>query len=691
MTSPLGTADTVQVAIVPDFARFPAELRRGVDQAMREFTARVDAALQGVEAGVADTARQLGTDFQAGGEIAERAFRELDSTARREMASVTATTTAAAAATSRRFQAAAALAGAAFLGAGVAIAAGLGLLTAMGLKSAAALEQTQISFNALLGSAELGAKVFKDLQQFAAVTPFQFTEITGVAQRFFTFADALGMTKLQVREFLTVLGDLASVTGSGAFGMERAALAMSQMAAKGRLSAQDVNQLADAFPGFNVRAAIAAELGMTVAETMAAMENGTIDAHTGLTALLEGMRKFPGAAGAMEAQSQTLLGVWSTFKDVFGQALVAGFAPVIPQIKDMLTKITPVLGEAMATLAPLLGEALTGLMAIAGPLVKGLSAAVAPLIEGLSKGFQAIAESGSLEEVGKALGELAVAFAPLIPLIAEFLVVGLQLAIPILLLLATVLKPLTPLIDLFTRSIAELSRALAMIDWAAVGRAVGGFFVDLWAPIGDFFENLANGLGDIPTQATAAFTEMRDTAAARITGLVADIRALPGRVVAAIGNFNELLLQKGRDLIAGLWTGIRGMGGWLAAKVKQFVVDNTVGVLRNALGISSPSTVMAEQVGRWIPAGIGMGVDTGLPALRAQLAGVGAGLPAATSTGMAGGASASMTFGPGSVVVQFTGAAPTSQQAFDTGIKVGQGIMDAIARRGVATATKQRA
>ena len=102
MTSPLGNADTVQVAIVPDFARFPAELRRGVDAAMREFTARVDAALQGVEANITDSARQLGVDFQAGGEVAERAFRELDSTARREMASVTATTTAAATTASPR-------------------------------------------------------------------------------------------------------------------------------------------------------------------------------------------------------------------------------------------------------------------------------------------------------------------------------------------------------------------------------------------------------------------------------------------------------------------------------------------------------------------------------------------------------------------------------------------------------------
>lgn len=689
MTSPLGSADTVQVAIVPDFARFPAELRRGVDQAMREFTARVDAALQGVEAGVADTARQLGTDFQVGGEVAERAFRELDSTARREMASVTATTTAAAAATSRRFQAAGALAGAAFLGAGVAIAAGLGLLTAMGLKSAATLEQTQIAFNALLGSAQLGQQVFKDLQQFAAVTPFQFTEITGVAQRFFTFADALGMTKLQVREFLTVLGDLASVTGSGAFGMERAALAMSQMAAKGRLSAQDVNQLADAFPGFNVRAAIAAELGMTVAETMAAMENGTIDAHTGLTALIEGMKKFPGAAGAMEAQSQTLLGVWSTFKDVFSQALVAAFTPVIPAIKGALTEITPILGEAMANLAPALGGVLVAAMKLLGPLVKAVSAGILPLVDALGKAVDNI-DPGVWDQLTLAMVELGEALAPLVPLLVEFLVAGLEIAIPIILVLAKALQALAPVFNLMTDSVHELNRALAMIDWAAVGEAIAGFFTDLWHDITDFFANLGDGLEEVPEQATAAFTQMRESAAARINGMIASIKALPGRVVAALGDFGKLLHNAGQNLIHGLWSGILSRVDWILNKVSG-LMGAIVRAGKAALGIHSESKVMAEEIGRWIPPGIGVGIDNALPALRAQLAGVGATLPAAVGAGAAMGGGAAVTFGPGSIVVQFTGAAPTAQQAFDTGLKVGQGIMDAINRRGVATATKQRA
>jgi hypothetical protein len=138
-----------------------------------------------------------------------------------------------------------------------------------------------------------------------------------------------------------------------------------------------------------------------------------------------------------------------------------------------------------------------------------------------------------------------------------------------------------------------------------------------------------------------------------------------------------------------LWRGISGMGGWLYGQLRSFVTNSIVGAFRAILKIGSPSRVMAEQVGRWVPAGIGMGAEQATPALRAQLAGIGGQIPAAVAAGA--GAGAGIVFGRGSIVVQFSGATPTAQQAFDTGLKVSQGIMDGINRRGVATAVKQRA
>lgn len=688
MTQPV---DQVSVAILPDFKRFAQEMRRGVDEAMREFTRRVEASLQQIETAVADGGRELGEDFQRGGEQAERAFEELDRSARRHLDSIERQTTQAATGLRSKLGGAAAIAGAAFLGLGAVAAAGLGAITFMGLKSAAAMEQTQISFAALMGSAEAGKKIFDELQQFAAATPFEFADLTGVAQRFFTFAGSTGIAKENAVEFLTVLGNVSSILGAGAFGMQRVALAMAQITSAGRLQGDELLQISDALPGFNARLAIANYLGISLAEMVKLQEKGLIDADTALRGLLDGMRKFPGAAGAMEKQAGTLLGVFSTFKDVMSQTLVAAFQPVIPEIKASLLEVTPVLQDALKTMAPVLGTLLSALLPLLGGLAKAAVPILEPIVDGLAKFVETIPPE-ALQQIGEAIGEALIPLIPLIPLILNFFLVLLQLAIPILRLLGAGMSLLTPLLQLFADALHELSRALAMVDWSRMGEAIGGFFRNIADAVGSFFSDLFRDFGRINTEAMKNFTMVKDTIVLHIGQAIATIRAIPTRALAALANAKDILLDKGKDLIRGFWAGISGMGGWLMARVKAFAYDNTIGAIKSALGIGSPSRVAAEEVGRWIPPGIGVGALDAMPALRGMLADATHGVVVGATPAMAGAAAGgSVSFGPGSVVVQFTGAVPTPQQALDTGIRVGQGIMDAINRRGVATAVRQRA
>lgn len=688
MTQPV---DQVSVAILPDFRRFAEQMRRGVDEAMREFTRRVDQGLQQVESQVADAGRELGEDFQRGGESAERAFEELDRSARRHLDSIDRQTTQAATGLRSKLGGAAAFVGAALLGTTAVVGAGLGALTFMGLKAAASMEQAQISFEALLGDAKTGQQIFADLQKFAAVTPFEFAELVPTAQRFFTFAQNTGLAKTQVVEFLTVLGNVSSVLGAGSFGMERVALAMAQIASTGRLMGDELLQIADALPGFNARLAIANYLGITQAEMMKRQSAGMIDADTALRGLLDGMRKFPGAAGAMEKQSQTLMGVFSTFKDTMDQTLVKAFQPVIPAIKESLLEVTPIFQEALADMAPVLGKLLSAILPLLGGLTKAAVPILEPLVDALAKFVESIPPE-ALQQIGEAIGEALVPLIPLIPIVLDFFLILLQVAIPVLKLLALILTPVTPVLELFADALHELSRALAMIDWGAVGRAIGSFFADIGRAIGSFFSDLFRDFGRINTEAVKNFTAVKDTIVLHIGQAIATIRAIPGRALAALANAKDLLIERGKDLIRGFWAGISGMGGWLMARVKAFAYENTIGAIKSALGIGSPSRVAAEEVGRWIPPGIGMGALDAMPALRGMLADATRGatigaVPAMAASAGAGG----VTLGPGAVVVQFTGAVPTPQQALDTGLKVGQGIMDAINRRGVATAVRQRA
>ncbi|UIX33541.1 phage tail tape measure protein [Streptomyces sp. GQFP] len=97
--------------------------------------------------------------------------------------------------------------------------------------------------------------------------------------------------------------------------------------------------------------------------------------------------------------------------------------------------------------------------------------------------------------------------------------------------------------------------------------------------------------------------------------MVSWVRGLPQRISAAIGSLKQLLYDKGTDVVLGLWNGIKSMGSWLKSTLISWAKDLIPGPIAKALGIHSPSRVMARSVGRWIPAGVVKGIRAGQGAL----------------------------------------------------------------------------
>jgi hypothetical protein len=98
------------------------------------------------------------------------------------------------------------------------------------------------------------------------------------------------------------------------------------------------------------------------------------------------------------------------------------------------------------------------------------------------------------------------------------------------------------------------------------------------------------------------------------------IKGVPGMITGALGNLGSLLVSAGGDVVRGLWSGISSMGGWLKDKLVSFVSSAIPGPIKSALGIASPSKVMAREVGRWIPAGIEVGIESGRDSLTRTMA-----------------------------------------------------------------------
>ncbi len=193
--------------------------------------------------------------------------------------------------------------------------AGIGAaIAAAGVKAVEAagkLQNVQTAFANMLGSAQKAAAFTKELQGFAAATPFEFNQVTSAAQKFLAF----GFTAEQVIPTLTAVGDAAAGVGLGADGIDRVTLALGQMAAKSRIQSDEMLQLTEA--GIPAWQMLADKIGKSVPEVMDMVSKGAVDAATGINALVEGMNQKFG--GMMEQQSHTIQGTWSTLMDGIDQ------------------------------------------------------------------------------------------------------------------------------------------------------------------------------------------------------------------------------------------------------------------------------------------------------------------------------------------------------------------------------------
>lgn len=88
-------------------------------------------------------------------------------------------------------------------------------------------------------------------------------------------------------------------------------------------------------------------------------------------------------------------------------------------------------------------------------------------------------------------------------------------------------------------------------------------------------------------------------------GIVSKVRGIPGQ-----------MLSIGSDIVGGIKRGISnawsGLTGWLGNMAKG-LIDGVKG----ALGIGSPSRLFADRIGKWIPAGITLGVEQAMPKAKA--------------------------------------------------------------------------
>lgn len=210
---------------------------------------------------------------------------------------------------------------------------------AASIKAAAQMRQYEIAFQTMLKSADEGTQMLRDLQKFAAETPFDVPGVVSAGQQLMAF----GFKAKEVIPMLTSLGDAAAGLGQGTAGVSRLAYALGQMQTSGKLNAQDMMQLTSA--GISAWDMLADAAGVSIAEIKDMTSKGMVDSKEAVKVIVAGMNEEFG--GMMAKTSTEVSGLLANIEEtagttsaVIGQYMINAF-----NIKGILKTASDALGD----------------------------------------------------------------------------------------------------------------------------------------------------------------------------------------------------------------------------------------------------------------------------------------------------------------------------------------------------------
>lgn len=170
------------------------------------------------------------------------------------------------------------------------------------------MEQTKIAFETIIGNKKESDALIETLKTMGALTPFEFGDLAKTTKQLLI----MGANLDAIPYMLKNIGDAASATELGAQGLKRITKALSDMKAKGMVSAQEMSrQLGEL--GIDAWGILAEKLNKTKAETKKLAEAGKLDADKTIEMLIDGFgESFP---DLMDKFSQTWDGLMSTIRD----------------------------------------------------------------------------------------------------------------------------------------------------------------------------------------------------------------------------------------------------------------------------------------------------------------------------------------------------------------------------------------
>ena len=199
-------------------------------------------------------------------------------------------------------------------------------------------------------------------------------------------------------------------------------------------------------------------------------------------------------------------------------------------------------------------------------------------------------------------------------------------------IIVMIAKGLIQAIPTLIANIPEIIRAIVnafiLYDWLNLGKTlienIGSGIKSMAGNIGSIAKNIAKGVIDGfknlfkqgPNIGKNLIQLIGQGFNALKGGLINIAKGIGTGVINGIKAIFKGGIEIGKFLVQGIWKGIANAKDWLLGKIKGFATSITDGI-KGFFGIKSPSKVLQDEVGVWLPRGIAEGIRETTPELRA--------------------------------------------------------------------------
>lgn len=355
---------------------------------------------------------------------------------------------------------------------------------------------------------------------------------------------------------------------------------------------------------------IISQLGTVVEQTFRAIGQAIPQAFSGLSGVISSL---VGSGNQIQTLFATIL---TTISGVLGtmdfSALTNLAQAILPALKSGFQTF---LGYVTPAIQPLL-NAFVNLWNAIQPIVNVIASSLMPVFQILGAflgGF-----------VSGVMGALTTAF--------NVLAGVARVLTPVIQFVGSVIQALAPIFVTVAGFIGQLMGQFAGFNGVlgVVGKVVSsvfsgiiGFGSRLFGSLSGVFNNIANGfrimgsgLGNVGSGISNTFSSIIGFAGRMVSGIIGAVSGVAGRIAShfsgvfgaisrAIGNVTDI----GANIVNGIAQGIRGAWGSVASAIGA-LTDMIPKKIRSLLGIHSPSRVMRDMVGKFIPQGIAVGMTS---------------------------------------------------------------------------------